>query len=166
MFCHCTPKISPQIISRSSNNIFIFYYILVHKFEIIYYFNYLKFHFFLSLSISIFRVRLSLSYSFAIRSILPLQTVYILYLHENRRPEKKRTLLYYVWKFIKYSWYYSIVLCSFVSLRLLILSAICKTIPFSVELVPLGWLLLLLFVPLELRKMCNIHSRSKWRAIQ
>lgn len=46
VFCHCTPKISPQIIYRSSNNIFIFYYILVHKFEIIYYFNYSKFHFF------------------------------------------------------------------------------------------------------------------------
>lgn len=46
VFCHCTPKISPQIISRSGNNIFIFY-ILVHKFEIIYYFNYSKFQFFL-----------------------------------------------------------------------------------------------------------------------
>lgn len=29
VFCHCTPKISPQIISFSGNNIFIFY-ILVH----------------------------------------------------------------------------------------------------------------------------------------
>lgn len=38
-------------ISRSGNNIFIFY-ILVHKFEIIYYFNYSKFQFFLSFSSS------------------------------------------------------------------------------------------------------------------